>query len=158
MAHRQFGGDPAADAMADQIETLEPERVEQLEIVEDHVVDVITVAELVAAGAARMRGRDHPRGPGEAVVKRLQVGRDAVHVGEAVQIDERFAAAALDHRQLAAAQVQHGCAHCASSGVRSSSGNWRANNCAESALSRGATSSANSRMLLRVSASAMLPM
>jgi hypothetical protein len=24
MAHRQFGGDPAADAMADQIETLEP--------------------------------------------------------------------------------------------------------------------------------------
>src|SRR6266511_4477394 len=68
MTHGQFGGDPAADAMTDEIESVEPERIEQLEIVKHHVLDAAGVAELVAAGAARMRGHDHPRDLGEARV------------------------------------------------------------------------------------------
>ena len=43
MTHRQLGGDPAADAMTDQIETLQPERVEDLEVMEQDVVDAAAV-------------------------------------------------------------------------------------------------------------------
>ena len=41
VAHGQLGGDPAADAVADQIETRQPERVEDLEVMEDDVVDAV---------------------------------------------------------------------------------------------------------------------
>ena len=58
MARRNLGRDPAADAMADQVEARQVERVEEFEIVEDHVVDGGGV-ELVGAIAAGMRRRDH---------------------------------------------------------------------------------------------------
>ena len=94
MPHRELGGDPAADAMADEIEARQPERVEQFEIVEDDVVDGAGV-ELVRAVAAGMRGRDHAGVLRQPLMERHEVAGDAVHVGEAVQIDERRAAAGL---------------------------------------------------------------
>ena len=48
VAHRQLGGDPAADAVADQIEALQPQRVEDFEIMEDDIVDAVAFGELVA--------------------------------------------------------------------------------------------------------------
>ena len=40
-----------------------------------------------------MGGRDHPGGLAEPLVKRLKIGGHAVHVGKAVQVDQRLAVA-----------------------------------------------------------------
>ena len=103
MAYRELGSDPAADAMPDQIEILQSERVENLEIMEDHVIDVAAVRQLVATSASGMRGCDDPCCFAEAPVKRLKVGGDAVHISEAMKIDERVALAGLEHSNFAAA-------------------------------------------------------
>src|SRR5262245_13390647 len=125
---------------------------------EDDIVDAPAVGKLVALGAAGVGRRDHPRGFTKPQVKVLKIARHRVHIGEAVQIDERIATAAFGDRHLAAAQVQYRLAHCAISALRSISGKWRANRFAEACFRRGATSSMNHFMLLRTSASGMLPM
>ena len=104
MAHRNLGGDPAADAMADQVEAGQIERVEQFEIVEDHVVDGGGV-ELVGAIAAGMRGRDDLAVLRQPLMERHEIAGDAMHVGEAVQINQRRAAAGLGDGDLAPADV-----------------------------------------------------
>src|SRR5262249_29464249 len=138
--HRKLRRDPAAGAVADEIESRQSKRIEQFEIMENHIVDAVAL-ELVAAGAAWMCGRDHPRALRESLVERLEVAGHAMHVGEAMQVEERRAAPGLEHRDLAAAHVEH--AHFMPSSCRSMSGNSRANSSAESARSRGATSVAN---------------
>src|SRR3954454_7684015 len=70
MAYRELGSDPAADAMPDQIEILQSERVENLEIMEDPVSDAPAVRQLVATSASGMRGCDDPCCFAEAPVKR----------------------------------------------------------------------------------------
>src|SRR3954452_14726052 len=106
-----------------------------------------------------MRRCDQPGGFAELLVKRLQIRGHAVHVGEAMQIHQRRAVAGFEHIDLAAPDIKAAPAHAVGSGVscRSMSGNSRANSFAELSRSRGATSAAKRCMLLRVSASAMLP-
>jgi hypothetical protein len=53
-----------------------------------------------------MRRRDHAGGLCELPMERLQVGSDAMHIGKAVQIDERLATAGFDHRNLAALDIK----------------------------------------------------
>src|SRR5262245_39094558 len=156
MPHRQLGGNPAADAMAGELKAMQAGGVEQLEIVEDDVVDSRGL-QLVRAIAAGMRGREHARIPRQPLMEWQEITGDSMHVGEAMQIDERRSVTRLGDSNLASADVDHAHAHFAISGARAGSGNSRANSLAESALSRGATSVANSRMLLRASASCMLP-
>jgi hypothetical protein len=71
-------------------------------------------------------------------MKRQEPGGCGVHVGEAVQVHERLAAADLGHFDLHAADS-------------------RAKSAAESRRSAGATSVAKSRMLFRASSGRMLP-
>jgi hypothetical protein len=54
VAHGELGGDPATDAVADEIELVEFKRVDHFEIVKDHVFDHVNVFVLVALGAAGM--------------------------------------------------------------------------------------------------------
>ena len=134
MAHRQFGRDPAADAMADQIEMREPERIEHFEIVEHHIVDAAAVGELVAAGAARMRRRDHPCGlrraaDGMAGSRRRPRARRRSRADRRADRRCRF-----EHRHLAAAGRPDTVTHGAISGMRSMPGNAAANSLAESSL------------------------
>ena len=89
---------------------------------EDDVLDAVAFGELVALRAAGMGGRDHPGGGAEPQVEGLKIGGDAVHVGKAVQIDQRLALPAFDERHLAPAHLQHRIAHCAISALRSISG------------------------------------
>ena len=89
---------------------------------EDDVVDAVAVAELVALRAAGMGGCDHPRRRAEPQVERLEFAGHPVHVGKAVEIDQRLAAPSFDERHLAPAHLHHGIGHCAISALRSISG------------------------------------
>ena len=122
ITHGQLGGDPTADAMADQIEAGQPKRVEDLEIMEDDVVDAVALAELVALRATGMGWRDHPRRRAEPQVEGLKIARHPMHVGEAVEIDQRLSSPLFDERHLAPAHLHHGIGHCAISALRSISG------------------------------------
>ncbi|MDE0059768.1 MAG: hypothetical protein OXP07_16740 [Defluviicoccus sp.] len=87
VAHRDLGRDPAADAGPGEAERPEPERVEQLEIVEHQIVDGLQRLVLRAPGAAGMGGRDQRDAPGERLVERQKGEGRAVDVGDAVQVD-----------------------------------------------------------------------
>ena len=67
--------------------------------------------ELVGAVAAGMRGRDELHVPRQPLVERHEIAGDAMDIGEAVQIDERIAAARLGHGDLAPADVDGSCCH-----------------------------------------------
>ncbi len=86
-----FGGEPAADAMADQREAVELQRVEQLVIVKQEILDAVALQEIAGAVAAGVRRRDQPVLLRQPLVERLQVAGDAMDVGKAVQIDQRRA-------------------------------------------------------------------
>ena len=122
IAHGQFGGDPAADAVADQIETSQAQGVEDLEVMEDDILDAVAFRELVALRAAGMGGRDHPRRRAEPQVERLKFAGHPMHVGKAVEVDQRLALPAFKERHLAPAYLHHRIAHCAISALRSISG------------------------------------
>src|SRR5262249_4829585 len=156
MTHRELGRDPAADAMANEVEARESKGVEHSEIMEHDVVDP-AADKLVRASAAGVGGRDHAGGLHQSPMERLEVTGDAVHVGKAVQIDERRTGTGLEHRNPAAAHIEN--IHFAVSGAscRSILGNSRPNSRVESARRRGATAVANRRMLLWASSSGMLP-
>jgi hypothetical protein len=142
MAHGEFGGNPTARAMADKVETPQPKRIQNLEIMENDVLDTAAVRKFVAAGASRMGRRDHPGGFAQLLVKGLEVSGDAMNVGETMQIDERRAFARFNHVNLSAMHIQAAAAHVANSGgsCRSMWGNSRANSFAESSRRCGATS------------------
>ena len=70
MARGDLGGDPAADAVADEVELVELQGVEDFEIVKDHVFDDIDVFVLVALGAAGMGRRDDASAFRQLFVKR----------------------------------------------------------------------------------------
>ena len=90
MAHRELGRDPAADAGTGDVDLVETERIHRLDIAEGEIVHGLDVVVLVRAGAAGMRRRDHgAKALRERVVERQESRRRAVHVGEAVQIEER---------------------------------------------------------------------
>src|SRR5262249_11153567 len=142
--------------MADKVEARESKCVEHFQIMERDVVDAAAV-ELVRASAAGVGGRDHAGGLGQSPVERLEVAGDAVHVGEAVEIDQGRAGAGLEHRNPTAAQIQDVHFAVSRASRRCISGNSRPDNRGESARGRGAPWVANRRMLLRASASGMLP-
>ena len=89
---------------------------------EDDILDAVAFGELVALRAAGMGGRDHPGGLAEPQVKGLKISGHAVHVGKAVEVDQRLAAPAFNERDLAPAHLHHRIAHCAISALRSISG------------------------------------
>ena len=91
MAHRELGGEPAADAMPDQREAIELQGVEHLAQVKQKVVDPVALQEIARAVAAGMRRRDQPVLLRQPLMERQQFRRHAVDVGEAVQIDQRRA-------------------------------------------------------------------
>ena len=60
MADGDFGRDPATGTMADEIELLEFERIEDLEPVEDHVLDRCSLGQFAAAVDTRKCRSDQP--------------------------------------------------------------------------------------------------
>ena len=71
MTHRKLGGDPAADASCRSDRTASDfERIEDFEIVKNHVFDGVDVSVLVGARAAGVRRRDHARALRKCFVKR----------------------------------------------------------------------------------------
>ena len=99
IAHRQLGGDPATDAVADQIEALQAQGVEDLEVMEDDILDAVAFGELVALRAAGMGGAITRAGGAEPQVKGLETSGHAVHVGKAVEVNQRLALPALPTRR-----------------------------------------------------------
>jgi len=69
---------------------------------ENHVIDTAAVLQFIAARASRMSRRDYPGMFAQIPVKRLKLGSHAVHIGEAVQVNERVTVASLEYRNFAA--------------------------------------------------------
>ena len=57
---RELGGEIAAERQADQIEPVEPQRVEQLEVVHDVIMQVGEAGVVSRSPEAGMIGHDHP--------------------------------------------------------------------------------------------------
>ena len=57
--------------------------------------------------------------PRQRLVERLQIAHGGVHVGEAVQIDERVSSARFDQRDFTSARFDHTFRHFTASGTRS---------------------------------------
>jgi len=93
MTHRELGGDPAADAAADEIELGQLQGIEDFEIVENHVFDGIDVLVFIGLRAAGVSGSDHACVLRELLMKRHPTFFDRVNVGEAVEVEQRRAVA-----------------------------------------------------------------
>src|SRR6266508_2908637 len=156
--YRDLGRDPAADRGSGEVKFADVQRIEQLQIVEHHVLDVVDLLILFASAAAGMRGRDDADLGSEWAMERQPIAAAAVDIGETMEIDERFAGPGLRHGHSMTANVES-TNHCAAPAIAISprAGKFRANRSAESRRSAGATPVANKRMLLRASLSSMLP-
>ena len=92
---RQLGGDHAAERVADDRRPLDPERVEQLVVVEHEVPQVLDVLEPLRVAGARVLGRD------DVVVVRQGVEqRVPEQAAGAVDVQQRIAGAGLEHADL----------------------------------------------------------
>ena len=77
--------DPAAERGTDHRHRAEPERAQQVDVVEDHVEDAVDLVDAGRLGEAGMRGEMHREPPGEPIVR-----LEPLHVGpDAVQVEER---------------------------------------------------------------------
>jgi len=107
MPHRKFGCDPAADAMTDEVKCPEAQRVEHLQIVEHHILDGVGAGQIVGSVHARMRWRQQLPVAGEPMVEGQEVGCNAMHVGEAMQIHGRKAGSLFEIEYAAAVHIDH---------------------------------------------------
>ena len=64
VADGELGGDPAADAAADEIEARELQDIEHFEIMKNHVFDGVDILVFIGQSAAGMSRRDDPRALG----------------------------------------------------------------------------------------------
>ena len=87
MAHRDLGGDPPADRGAGQVEIGQPERIDDLQIVEDEIVHGLGQVILGAVAAPRVCGCDDTEFLPEAMVERQPIRPRAMNVGEPVQVE-----------------------------------------------------------------------
>jgi hypothetical protein len=122
VAHGQLGGDPAADAVADQIEAGQAQGVEDLEVMEDDILDAVAFASSSLCAQPGWAGAITRAAVAEPQVEGLKFAGHPVHVGKAVEIDQRLASPAFNERHLAPAHLHHGIGHCAISALRSISG------------------------------------
>ena len=103
--------------MTDEIELLQSERVERLQQCKSHVVDAPPVGQIAGAIDPRQRDGDHSSMFRQSFVKSLQLADGAMHVGKAVQIDERLARASFQHGDFAPVRFDDTRAHLTASGI-----------------------------------------
>ena len=101
MSHGVLGRDPSTDAMADEREAVEPQRVEHLAVVKQEVFDPVALPEFGRAVAGGMRGRDQPASLRQSLMERQQVALDAMDIRKPVQIDQGRTRACFNQRDLA---------------------------------------------------------
>jgi len=86
---RQLGGDPAAERGAHEVHAVEPELVEQIEVMERQVRDVLDPRSIRRAAVAGMARDVHGEAPGEKLLKR----QPAPGAAPAVEEEQRGARA-----------------------------------------------------------------
>lgn len=92
MQQREFGGDPAADGVADQGDVLEVESVEQVAVERGEAADAVEAVRARRAGEPGVSRGDHLAGP--VAGQEFGEGGDRVGPGAAVQQEVRAALAA----------------------------------------------------------------
>src|ERR1043166_1108858 len=101
MGRRALRGGPAADAASDEIKLSKFQSVENFEVVKNHIFDRVDIFVLVALSAAGMRRGNHPRLFCQTFVKWQPTLLHAVHIGKAMQINQRRSAAVFENPNFA---------------------------------------------------------
>ena len=109
VAAGEFGRYPAAQGRPDQIDGVEPQRIQHVQAEKDRVFYGVEFVKTLTVGIAGQGRRGHGKRGGQGFVKGGKTGRlgQAVNIGqEAVEVEQRRAAAAPQELNRAATDTE----------------------------------------------------
>ena len=107
MTSGNLGGDPTADASADEIELRKLESIENFEIVKHDVFYYFDIFVFVTLRTAGMGGCDHARACRQVVRETATSVPYRMNIGESMQIEQRRAAAIFEQPNFPAVDLNN---------------------------------------------------